>query len=147
MVWSVQIKLKQLLEPCYNLFPAYMTWNMCPMTSVTRWLVWTVVPLLLKGPDVAATPGPWFNIKMSSYQYRNSHCGDKTILRPSYLHNGIPYTGKMTSLYWIRVQIPKSDKPPGGQDSVTSGDEGAESSMPYVTRCGRVVKLVTRMDI
>ena len=45
----------------------------------------------------------WFNIKMSSYQYRKSHCGDKTILRPSYLHNGIPYTGKMTSLYWIRA--------------------------------------------
>ena len=50
------------------------------------------------GPE----PGPWFNIKMSSYQYKKSHCGDKTILRPSYLHNGISYTGKMTSLYWIR---------------------------------------------
>ena len=49
-------------------------------------------------------PGPWFNIKMSSHQYRKSHCGDKTILRPSYLHNGISYTGKMTSLYWIRAQ-------------------------------------------
>ena len=47
-------------------------------------------------------PGPWFNIKMTSCQYRKSHCGDKTILRPSYLHNGISYTGKMTSLYWIR---------------------------------------------
>ena len=48
-----------------------------------------------------ARPGPWFNIKMSSYQYRKSHCGDKTILRPSYIHNGISYAGKMTSLYWI----------------------------------------------
>ena len=48
-------------------------------------------------------PGPWFNIKMTSYQYRKSHCGDKTILRPSYLHNGISYTGEMTSLYWIRA--------------------------------------------
>ena len=46
-------------------------------------------------------PEPWFNKKMSSYQYRKSHCGDKTILRPSYLHNGISYIGKMTSLYWI----------------------------------------------
>ena len=27
------------------------------------------------------------------------------ILRPSYLHNGISYTGKITSLYWIRAQI------------------------------------------
>ena len=45
-----------------------------------------------------------FNIKIPSYQYRKSHCGDKTILRPSYLHNGISYTGKKTSLYWIRAQ-------------------------------------------
>ena len=48
--------------------------------------------------------GPWFNIKMSSYQYRKSHCGAKTILRPSYLHNGISYTGKISSLYWIGDQ-------------------------------------------
>ena len=47
--------------------------------------------------------GPWFNIKMSSYQYRKSHCGDKTVVRSSYLHNGISYTGKMASLYWIRA--------------------------------------------
>ena len=52
---------------------------------------------------VSQEPGPWFNIKMSSYQQRKSHCGDKTILRPSYLHKGISYTGKTTSLYWIRV--------------------------------------------
>ena len=38
------------------------------------------------------------------HQYRKSHCGDKTILRPSYLHNGISYTGK-TSLYWIGAQV------------------------------------------
>ena len=50
-------------------------------------------------------PGGWFNIKMPSYRYRKFHCGDKTILRPSYLHNGIPYTGKMKSLYWIRAQV------------------------------------------
>ena len=42
---------------------------------------------------------------MSSCQYRKSHCGFKTILRPSYLHNGISYTGKMTYLYWIRAQM------------------------------------------
>ena len=50
--------------------------------------------MLVKGPF-----GGWFNIKMPSYQYRKSHCGDKTILRPSHLHNGISYTGKTTSLY------------------------------------------------
>ena len=46
----------------------------------------------------------WFNMKMSSYQYRKSHCGDKTIFRPSYPHNGILYTGKMASLYCIGAQ-------------------------------------------
>ena len=40
-------------------------------------------------------------IKISSYQYRKSHCGDKTVVRSSYLHNGISFTGKMSSLYWI----------------------------------------------
>ena len=39
-----------------------------------------------------------FNINMPSYQYRKSHCGDKMILWPSYLHNGISHTGKMASL-------------------------------------------------
>ena len=57
-------------------------------------LIWT---------DDEWTHGPWFNIKMSSYQYRKSHCGDKTVVRSSYLHNGISYAGKMTSLYWIRA--------------------------------------------
>ena len=47
------------------------------------------------------TTGPWFNIKMPSYQYRKSHCGDKTVVRSSYLYNGISYTGKMAFLYWI----------------------------------------------
>ena len=49
-------------------------------------------------------PGPRFNIKVTSYQYKKSHCGDKTILRPSYLHNLISYTDKIKSLYWIRAQ-------------------------------------------
>ena len=56
----------------------------------------------------------WFNIKMSSNQYRKCHCGDKTILRSSYLHNGISYTGKMTCLYWIRawLLVPPSHQQP-----------------------------------
>ena len=49
-------------------------------------------------------PAPRFNIKMSSCQYRKSHCGDKTVVRSSYLHNEISYTGKMASLYWFRPQ-------------------------------------------
>ena len=50
-------------------------------------------------------PVPWFNIKMPSCQYRKSHCGDKTVIRSSYLHHGISYTGKMISLYWIRALV------------------------------------------
>ena len=49
--------------------------------------------------------GPRFHKKMLSYQYRKSHSGDKTVVRSSYLHNGISYTGKMTSLYWIRAMV------------------------------------------
>ena len=50
-------------------------------------------------------PGPWFNIKTSSYQYRKSHCGDKTVVRSPYLQNGISNTGKMVSFYWIRALV------------------------------------------
>ena len=42
---------------------------------------------------------------MPSYQYRKSHCGDKTILWPSYLHNGISYVGNMTFLNYIRALV------------------------------------------
>ena len=61
--------------------------------------------------------GPWFIIKTLSYQHRKSHCGDKTILQPSYLHNEISYTGKMTSLYWIgalELVIPQFELFSGG---------------------------------
>ena len=44
-------------------------------------------------------------MKMSRYQYRKSHCVDQMILWLFYLHNGIPYTGKMTSLYLIRTVV------------------------------------------
>ena len=49
--------------------------------------------------------GGGFNIKMPSYQFRKSHCEDKTFWRPSYLHNGNSYTGKTAYLYWIRVLV------------------------------------------
>ena len=56
------------------------------------------------------TPGPWFKTKMSSCQYSKSHCGDKTVVRPSYLHNGISFTGKTVSLYWIGTQYTTDTK-------------------------------------
>ena len=49
-----------------------------------------------------SAPGPHINMKMSSCQYRKSHCGNKTILRPSYLHNGVSYTGIGALVpYWV----------------------------------------------
>ena len=41
---------------------------------------------------------------MQSYLYSTSHCGNKTVVRSSYLHNMISYSGKMTS--WISLQCP-----------------------------------------
>ena len=37
--------------------------------------------------------------------YLKSHCGDKRIFLPSYLHDEISHTGKKTSLPWIRAQM------------------------------------------
>ena len=64
-----------------------------------------IIPLAIK------PPGAWFNTKMSSYQYRKSHCGDKTVIRSSYLHNRISYTGKMSSLFRIRALVLKPEYP------------------------------------
>ena len=65
--------------------------------------LWSL-PIMYRSRDIEhEPPGPRFNIKMLSYQYRKPHCGDKTVVRSSYLHNGISYTDKMASLYWIRV--------------------------------------------
>ena len=50
--------------------------------------------------------GPLLKIKMSYYQYRKSHCEDNTIIRSSYLRNGISYTGMTASLYWISPLVP-----------------------------------------
>ena len=61
-----------------------------------------VINLLMtsSSTSIIREPGPRFNLTMSSYRYRKSHCGDKTVVRSSHLHNGISYTGKMSSSYW-----------------------------------------------
>ena len=45
--------------------------------------------------------GPY--LKMPPYQHKKFHFGDRADVRSSYLHNGISYTGKWTSLYWISL--------------------------------------------
>ena len=57
------------------------------------------------GISVVLWTGGWFSIKMPSYKYGKSHCGDKMILQLFYLYNGISFTGNMTSLYLIRAQM------------------------------------------
>ena len=39
----------------------------------------------------------WFGVIKMSFQYRKSHCGDKTVVISSYFDHGIPYSGKITS--------------------------------------------------
>ena len=62
---------------------------------------WCVIVMYLSA--FIHRPKPWFNIKMPSHQYMKSHCGDKTVVRSSYLHNGISYTGKMIFLYFLEL--------------------------------------------
>ena len=69
--------------------------------NMMGWMNLSVI-LVLALPRHGKEPGGCFNIKMSSYQYRKSHCGDKTVARSSYLLNGNFYTGK-TYLYWTRA--------------------------------------------
>ena len=69
--------------------------------SLSADIIMTADGLPLEVPVLPEWYGPWFNTKMSSYWYRKPHCGDKTVVRSSCLHNGISYTGKITSLYWI----------------------------------------------
>ena len=49
------------------------------------------MPTLSGTTKLASWPEDWFNIKMLSYLYRYSHCGNKTI--QFYLHNFNSYTG------------------------------------------------------
>ena len=74
-----------------------------------------------------------YKLKMPSYQYRKSDCGDKTILRPSYLHNGISYTGETTSLYWI-----------GAQDSLVCFPSEGRKWCKLLGQCRRISLMVSR---
>ena len=105
------------------------------------------------------TPVGRFNIKMLSYQYRKFHCGDKTVWRSSYLHNGISYTGKMISLYWIKAQnIPFVLLPPsypGSNElncysahfSCSDGRSGSMMGLNCLRSCWlKLISLSTRLN-
>ena len=84
-------------------------WEVFFCTSV-QWFVFSSSLFYGLSRRSSEGPGLRFNIKMSSYQYRKSHRGDKKVVRSSYLHNGISYTGKMSSLYWIGAQMTAPQK-------------------------------------
>ena len=56
------------------------------------------VPALNEIRPSADTAGPQFNIKMSSYQYWKSHCGDKTVIRSS------SWLQSYTDFVWISFE-------------------------------------------
>ena len=82
-----------------NYFISPYAVNQGPISLMTFRRFSTITEKLYCNNSITGHQGP------ASYQYRKSHCGDKTIVRSSYLHNGISYTGKTISLYWIRPQI------------------------------------------
>ena len=92
----------------FTFFLSFPNWDAAGSLNASSWKAWINLSYIIwtTAADGMATQGArgWFNIKMPSYQYRKYHCGDKTTLRPSYLHNRISYTSKTSSLYWIRAQ-------------------------------------------
>ena len=62
-------------------------WNIHQMfiCSDNSWYSWITRPVIVSyciesGCDTDESTISWFNIKISSYQYRKSHCGDKTVV-------------------------------------------------------------------
>ena len=96
-MWEIVLQ-KHALQQCIfwlsSTYSLQLTFCRVDCCTVLTWWLWDC--------QCGLIPGPRFNIKITSHPYRKSHCGDKTIVRLSYLHSGISYTGKMTSLYWIR---------------------------------------------
>ena len=60
-------------------------------TLISKWLWVTLMWHHHNAQHPWRKPRGWFNIK-PSWQYTAilSHCGDKTVIWPSYLHNGFP---------------------------------------------------------
>ena len=102
-------------KPCSNSWSNLLKFGIHSTASAwgrshTKWYAMNV-PSKQGQHHACRRSGGWINIRMPSYQYRNSHWGDKTILRSSYLHNGISFTSKTTSLYWFSALAPFPTKP------------------------------------
>ena len=91
MTWSKTVSTMEILQSCTK--P-----SMYPIQQDQRYKIfalshqnWWGVDQLWKDTD---QPGDCLNIKMSSYQYRDPHVKDKTVLWSSYLEHGNPHTWK-----------------------------------------------------
>ena len=87
--------------PCCVSLISPKAWTKDPPTRLTKWAR-TFIGMI-------AGTGSQCNVKMFSYKFRRSRCGDKTILclEPSYLLSSISCSaiGEITYLYWIRAQM------------------------------------------
>ena len=63
-------------------------------------LFWWHDILILRCPLVSVGPGPRFSIKMTSYQYRKSHCGDKTVVFILIQGPGALFINNMIQIQW-----------------------------------------------
>ena len=86
--------------------PKLFNFSSCGFTVINKSILLSISGTYNKrnGETIQASGG-WINIKVPSYQYRDCHFGDKTILWSSYLHNGIPYPSEMKILFWIGAQL------------------------------------------
>ena len=83
-----------------------------PLETTNEWVTHTT------DTGAGTQAGPHFKTNMSSYQYRKSHCVDKTILWLSYLQMGFP-----TWLYSIRAQG-SMERTGGGRSKVLLLEHG-----------------------
>ena len=76
----------------YAVVGGYLGLTVCISLATELWLMQCIV-----------LASAWRLIQNKDHilQYMNSHRGDETVLRPSYLHSGISYSGKTTSIYDI----------------------------------------------
>ena len=61
-----------------------------------------MITLVRKHPYIEKNPSHY---KDCLSKYGGLHYKDKTVVGPSYLFNGNPYTSKMTPLYWDGPQV------------------------------------------
>ena len=94
------IKMPRIITNICKLLSNFLSW------ATSQWVSREYTVTIIRETQHSVFNWGWFNINISSYQYRKSHCGDKMIFQLSYLHNGSSYTGNTT--FFILNQGPVS---------------------------------------